>query len=200
LPWSILKDVEGVRSLDLTRPQMEAIENATYAEHSKATFSFKDPLWKKRKAGGYAFQGIFRGQLAGQGYWDSSRGQEGTHGLLTSQRGGKRAQEIASENAAADALTDLRHFFKDLGPEENHQLTHWQRKPFAKGSRLTLKPGAYLKHLEMLSTQNENSMFYLAGEHMSFKDAGTMNGAVRTAIAAAEVAVRVNQVKPTTTF
>jgi monoamine oxidase len=197
LPWSVLKDVEGLRNLELPKKQLAAIENASYAAHSKSVCSYKDPTWKKRVTGTFASQGVFRGQLLGQAYWDSSRGQAGSHGLATSQRGGKRSQEIAGESAAAETLQDLRRFFKDQGAEDNFHLTHWQRKPFAKGSRHHCPPGNYLKHLDMLTSQEEKSRFLFAGEHMSFRDAGTMNGAVKTAMAAADTAMKTSPVKTT---
>jgi monoamine oxidase len=198
LPWSILKDVEGLRNLELPKPQVEAIENAFYAKHAKSICSYKEPVWKHRKADSSAFQGNFRGQLLGQSYWDSSRGQTGTHGLLTSQSGGKKSQALTPELAATECLLDLRRFFKEQSPEENSHLTKWENKPFAKGSRHCSRPGTYLKHLEMLTVQDEKTGFFFAGEHMSFRDAGTMNGAVKTAVDAANEAMRRNHVKTVT--
>jgi monoamine oxidase len=198
LPWSILKNIEGIRELDLSPLQFEALSRAVYARHSKAIASFKDPVWRRKKAGTPPFQGVFRGQLAGQQYWDASRGQDGSHGLISSQRGGKEGHEVSAEVASADVVKDLQHFFKELGTPESFHLTNWQQKPFAKGSRLHHLPGTYLRHLEMLVQQNNKSNFYFAGEHMSFRDAGTMNGAVENAIAVAAQAMKATFTKATT--
>lgn len=188
LPWSLLKEVKGLRNIGLPQPQITAIEECGYASHTKSVLSFKEPAWKRKSSG--TAQGVFRGQLKGQSYWESSRGQPGAHGILSSQRGGKKAQGDLTDALTADALQDMRHFVKELGSPENAQSTDWRLKPFAKGSRLHCAPGSYLKYLEMLHSQTEKTGFYFAGEHMSFKDAGTMNGAVTTAIAAADLAMK----------
>ncbi|MGZ3798149.1 MAG: flavin monoamine oxidase family protein, partial [Pseudobdellovibrionaceae bacterium] len=188
LPLSILKEIDGIQSLDLGRKK-DIIMNVNYGTHSKVVCSFKDPLWKKQSSSHPSFQGVLRGQLLGQSYWDSSRGQTGTHGLLTSQRGGAAGQS-AGVTAAQETLEDLRHFYKDMAAEENSLLGNWSQKPFAKGSRLNLLPGTYLKYLEMLIENKDPEGFYIGGEHWSFAHSGTMNGAIETGVAAAEKALQ----------
>jgi monoamine oxidase len=188
LPWSILKDVDGIQNLDLGLSK-ELIAQANYATHSKVISSFKDPQWKKKSKTTTPFQGALRGQLIGQSYWDSSRGQSGTQGLLTSQRGGAKGLATGA-TAAQESLQDLRRFFKEAPAEDTFHISNWQQKPFAKGSRLNLLPGNYLKFLAAMIEDRPQTGFYLAGEHMSFLSAGTMNGAIETAHAAAEKAIK----------
>ncbi|WP_413290791.1 flavin monoamine oxidase family protein [Bdellovibrio sp. HCB337] len=188
MPWSMLKDVDGVQGLELGLKK-ELIAQATYGTHSKVISSFKDPVWRKKNKSPYAFQGSLRGQLLGQNYWDSSRGQPGNRGLLVSQRGGASGQSMGA-GAAQETLQDLRRFFKDAAAEEAAHMANWSQKPFAKGSRYNLLPGSYLKYLAALEEEVENESFYFAGEHMSFQYGGTMNGAIATGTAAAEKALQ----------
>jgi monoamine oxidase len=197
LPWSVLKDVKGIDELDLPAMQSASIQNTVYAGHGKVIASFKDAVWRHRKAGVPPFQGVFRGQLFGQDYWDSGRGQSGSHGILTSQRSiGKEG--LATDVASSQLAKDLQHFFKDFGTTENLQIADWQQRPFARGSRMHHGPGKYLRHLEMLSQASSPATFYFAGEHVSFRDAGTMNGAIETGIAAAARAMKGTFSKSTT--
>ncbi len=188
LPLSILKDVEGIQSVDLGLKR-DFIVNSNYGTQSKVICSFNEPPWSKKQKSSQIFQGVLRGQLLGQSYWDSSRGQAGSRRLLTSQRGGSTGQSTGVM-AAKQTLEDLHHFFKNGAEEESFQICNWSLKPFAKGSRLNLLPGTYLKYLEVLSEETPLESFFIAGEHWSFADSGTMNGAIETGIAAAERAMQ----------
>lgn len=188
LPFSILKEIDGIQSLDLGNKK-DFIANPSYGTHAKVVCSFKEPFWRKKTTTALAAQGVFRGQVLGQSYWESSRGQAGTHGLLTSQRGGSVGQ-ATGVNAAKQTLEDLQCFYKEPLAEENLLLSNWSQKPFAKGSRFNLLPGTYLKYLEMLLEEREAESFFIAGEHWSFAHSGTMNGAIESGVAAAEKALQ----------
>ncbi len=188
LPWSLLKDVDGIQNLKLGSAAGEIISKAVYATHAKVTSSFKEPFWRKKEKSFPASQGGFRGVLSGQSYWDSSRGQAGTHGLITSQRGGAAGLSTGA-GAGEETVKDLRRFFSEVSTIDAVQVTNWTSKPFAKGSRYNVGPGAYLKYLDFLSYENDQVKFYFAGEHLSFRDFGTMNGAIETAIVAAKKAM-----------
>jgi hypothetical protein len=54
---------------------------------------------------------------------------------------------------------------------------------------LNLLPGTYLKYLGTLLEESELESFYIGGEHWSFANSGTMNGAIETGVAAAEKAL-----------
>lgn len=188
LPLSVLKDIEGIQALELGLKK-DIIMGANYATHSKVVCTYREPQWKKKAKGLPAFQGVFRGQLLGQSYWDSSRGQQGTRGLLTSQRGGSVGQSTGA-NAPQETLQDLKNFYKDILGEESSEIINWYQKPFARGSRFNLMPGNYLKYLQAMNEEVENENFFLGGEHWSFADSGTMNGALDSGVAAAERALQ----------
>lgn len=188
VPFSVLKDVDGIQTLQLGLTR-ELIANANYATHSKVVSSFREPLWKKKAKNLPNFQGVFRGQLLGQSYWDSSRGQTGTRGLLTSQRGGNVGQSTGV-SAAQETLQDLRNFYKDAVAEENALVLNWSQKPYARGSRFNVGPGSYIKYLEAMMEENKHENFFIGGEHWSFTDSGTMNGAIESGVAAAEKALQ----------
>jgi len=184
LPFSVLKDIDGIQTLQLGLAK-ELIAEATYATHSKVISTFREPPWKKPSKNLPSFQGVFRGQLLGQSYWDSSRGQVGTRGLLSSQRGGSSGQSTGV-SGAQETVQDLKLFYKDIAAEESALVINWSQKPFARGSRYNIRPGSYLKYLEALSEEHEQEKFFIAGEHWSFDDSGTMNGAIESGITAAE--------------
>lgn len=188
LPFSVLKDIDGVQTLQLGKAR-EFIAGATYGTHSKVISTFREPPWKKKNKTTPNFQGVFRGQLLGQSYWDSSRGQEGTRGLLTSQRGGSVGQSTGV-SAVQETVQDLKNFYKDMTSEESALVVNWSQKPYAKGSRFNLAPGNYLKYLEALTEEGLQENFFLGGEHWNFADSGTMNGAIEAGIAAAEKALQ----------
>lgn len=188
LPFSILKDIDGIQTLQLGVTK-ELIADASYATHSKVISTFKEAPWKKPAKNTPKFQGVFRGQLLGQSYWDSSRGQNGTRGMLTSQRGGSIGQSTGV-SGAQDTVQDLKNFYKDIAAEESALVINWSQKPYAKGSRYNIPPGSYLKYLEALNEENKQENFYVGGEHWSFADSGTMNGAIESGVAAAEKALQ----------
>lgn len=188
LPFSILKEVDGIQTLELGLTR-ELIAGASYATHSKVISSFREPLWKKKAKNFPNFQGVFRGQLLGQSYWDSSRGQAGTRGLLTSQRGGSAGQSTGVAGPQ-ETLQDLRNFYKDAAAEESALVLNWSQKPYARGSRFNVNPGSYIKYLEAMTEENKQENFFIGGEHWSFADSGTMNGAIDSGVAAAEKALQ----------
>ncbi|MBK9321770.1 MAG: FAD-dependent oxidoreductase [Bdellovibrionaceae bacterium] len=191
LPWSLLKDVDGIQNLKLgSAAAGEVIAKASYATQAKVVSSFKEPFWRKKEKVLPSFQGIFRGDLGGQIYWDSSRGQAGTHGLLTSQRGGAAGIRTGA-SGGEETAKDLQKFFSEVPAAESTQVMNWTSKPFARGSRYNVGPGGYLKYLDLLSTENDQVRFYFAGEHISFRDFGTMNGAIETAVVAANKAMQI---------
>jgi monoamine oxidase len=137
--------------------------------------------------------------LPSQCYWETSRLQLGSSGILTNFLGGAAGREATSRQWQA-ALQDLDGLYKlpdaadakDYASNQydgNQAFFNWHHSPWAKGSYTCPKPGQYTTLMGSAQEPELNGRLFFAGEHCSIDWAGFMNGAVQSGNTAAQQVV-----------
>jgi monoamine oxidase len=176
-PFTKLRTVEGLDALELGADKLRAIRELGYGDNSKLMVSTRTRPWTTAQwpapsAGSFYTD---RAQLI----WETSRAQEGEHGILTNFLQGQQDREAA--------LADMRAALGAMSPESVAALDDtkmafmvWQRQPFALGSYSTVRVGQYTTLLEHCGTPSADGRIHFAGEHTSVDFMGFMNGAVES--------------------
>jgi monoamine oxidase len=199
LPFSTLRDINGIQSLNFTGIKKNLINEMTYATHTKGVIGFDKPFWRTKTAGVPANLGNFTGDFKTQKIWDSGRAQPGDQGLLTFSRAGQSGLE-AGANAFNETISDLKIIYSDIESRkiEESQLINWSQRSWSKGSMAYYKPGQFLKYRGVAGESEYNGRFLFAGEHASLRFPGTVQGALETGLLAAATS-RQWMLPPTTT-
>lgn len=176
-PFTKLRTVEGIDALELGDEQLRAIRELGYGDNSKLMVSTRSRPWTSARWPAPPV-GVFYTDRA-QLIWETSRGQEGEHGILTNFLQGQqdRAAALADMRAAVGAMS------ADSGAALDDSKTAfmiWARQPFALGSYSTPRVGQYTTLLEHTATPSEDGRIHFAGEHTSVDFMGFMNGAVES--------------------
>lgn len=190
LPFTILRQLD--LRVRLSETKRKAIKELGYGTNAKLIAGFSRRVWEEAGTTGYTFT-----DLPFQCCWETSRGQPGSHAILTNFAGGnlglhlddgetsKRAAEFAAQvdqiyPGTAAALTD------------KAVRQHWPTAPFARGSYTCYKPGQYTTLAASIAAPVGNLFF--AGEHTSEDFNGYMEGAAESGERAAkEVLARVGK-------
>ena len=195
LPFSTLREVDGWELLDLSAPKKRAIKSLAYGTNAKLMLNFKNPFWRSPHPGIPASLGsLYMADQGGQ-VWDTGRGQPGNGGLLTFFTGGQGGKEMTTA-ASQQLLQFLKHNYKS-GVEYREQpkkiLHSWAAEPLNKGSYAAWGPGDYGAFVGALGEPELQGRLLFAGEHVSTEYQGFMNGAVESAMAAAEYLIEVRR-------
>ncbi len=186
IPFSKLREVKGLQEIGFSSLKKDAILTQAYATHSKGVLGYADPFWRKKSGKTPGNVGNFTGDFVTQKFWDSTRGQDGTQGLMTFQRGGKSGAQTGG-NAAQVAVVDLGLFYTDMGSKEllSSQVVNWSQKPWVLGSMAYFKKGQYMRFKGVAGEAEYSGRFQFAGEHTSLRFAGTLHGAIESGLQAA---------------
>lgn len=186
LPLTRLRQVKGLERLRIGELKKEALQNQSYATHSKGLLIFDSPFWSKNQGTTPANLGNFTGDFTTQKIWDTGRTQEGRNGLLAYQRAGESGLNAGS-NAPQVALKDLGLFYKEMPPVDSDRqpLINWRNKIWSQGSMAYFKPGQYMRLKGVAGESEYNGHLQFAGEHTSLRFAGTLQGALESGVRAA---------------
>jgi monoamine oxidase len=180
IPFSVLRTIDGIARLPLSPVKMRAILETGYGTNSKITLGFGRRFWRGRGASIIT-------DLSSQSFWDSTRRQEGAHGILTGFLGGVEGARASEANVSA-AVSDLSEVFGGRQARdsfENGVVTNWTAKPFQRGSYLCLRPGQLTRCWGDNHVPELNHRLIFAGEHTDPAMVGYMEGALRSGIRAA---------------
>lgn len=189
LPFSALRNVKGIDSMDFSDVKKDSITALSYATHSKGVAGFSSPFWKTRRGTTAANLGNFTGDFTSQKIWDSSRGvQQGMtgpqEGLLSFQRGGTSGLKMDAQ-AIEELQKDLGLFYKEIPKPVTDQMVNWSQRKWVNGSMIFYKPGQYMKYRGAAGEAEYDGRFQFAGEHTSMRFAGTLQGALESGVKAA---------------
>jgi monoamine oxidase len=176
-PFTKLRSVEGLDGVGLGDEKLRAIRELGYGDNSKLMVSMRTRPWASAHWPAPT-AGVFYTDRA-QLIWETSRAQDGAHGILTNFLQGQQDR--------AAALADLRRGLGGMSPESAAALDEtkiafmaWARQPFALGSYSTTRVGQYTTLLEHTATPSDDGRIRFAGEHTSTDFMGFMNGAVES--------------------
>jgi monoamine oxidase len=191
VPLPVLREVEGIQNLNLSKPKKNAIMNLGYATNSKYSLGFKKRIWREK---GNNVPPNYGTVWSNNGYpevRDSSNNQPGQSGIILNYLSGKQGL-IIDRNLRKKTIEHLAKFYPQIGChlDGNEHLQHWSAEPYSKGSYPCPNP----RHYELMAgyeNQSElNSQLIFAGDAFSEDFGGYMNGAIQTGKIAAELAVR----------
>jgi len=186
IPFSTLRFVDGIDKLHFSRQKKDQIVHMTYGNHIKGTFGFATPFWHQKTGKIPANIGNFTGNFPSQKFWDSGRGQTGTQGLLTFQKGGLSDQSGSTE-FMAQAENDLNRFYPEIRDQmtDFNQLVDWRQKAWSLGSMAAYRPGEWTRYNGAAAEPEYQGHFVFAGEHVSVRHGGTLHGALESGFTAA---------------
>jgi monoamine oxidase len=180
LPFTMLRKVEIDPALweKLPPAQRQAIRELGYGTNAKLICGFDRRVWAEKGYTGATFS-----DLGYQSCWETSRGQAGTHGLLTNFLGGQAGVDLADGSEGDHAKKFVGQVDK-LFPGVTKAFTGeavrftWPTYPHTLGSYTCYKPGQYqaFAGAEGLATGG----LHFCGEHTSSNYSGFMNGGVES--------------------
>lgn len=188
LPFTMLRQVEGVKALALGRKKQEAIAHLGYGNNAKVMYGFTERWWRNPavKLPAPSNGSIFT-DLPLQCTWESSRGQAGERGILTNFLGGAGAKPFTTERF--DKFRDeLNRILPGISGKFDGQraLMNWPEYKFTRGSYTCPLVGQYTTLLKVTGEPELDGRLIFAGEHTSGEFSGFMNGAVQSGNRAAK--------------
>jgi monoamine oxidase len=193
LPFTKLREVKGLESLELDEVKMQAIKELGYGTNAKVYNGTTSRPWRSKEASGLPAisNGAFYSDLAFQDIWEMSRAQPGEAGLLTNYLGGK-----AGEGDEKAALEAFRSGVAKMAPKIAESFDpaatasfFWVRYPYTLGSYASAKPGQYTTLLDVAAEPALDGRVQFAGEHTSVDFLGYMNGGVESGNRASEALI-----------
>ena len=198
VPFTKLREVKGLESLDLGEEKMKCIQELGYGTNAKVINGTTSRVWRSDASGLPApSNGAFYADVGFQTLWEESRAQPGDAGIITDFLGGKAG--LAEENAA---LETFRTGVAKMSPKMAESLDKaaiafffWARYPFTLGSYASAKPGQYTTLLDVAAEPALDGKVQFAGEHTSVDFLGYMNGGVESGNRAAAALVETLELK-----
>lgn len=184
LPFSVLREVKGLDALELDPLKLAAIQTLGYGTNAKLMLGTTSPVWRKHSFTSAAkSDGTFYTDTPAQLFWDTSRGQKGTQGILTNFLGGKAGEEKKSRaiQQGREALAAMSPVLSQALKPEGELYFRWSTHPFARGSYTCPGPGQYTRLLEVAGAPELEGRLLFCGEHTSVESQGFMNGAIESA-------------------
>jgi len=177
IPFSVLRHVD-LAGVELPVVKRLAIATLGYGTHTKLVTGFTRRVWHDTNGNGSSVS-----DLPYQSSWEASRGQPGTHGILTNFTGGQQSLTLGEgtpDEHAAEFAGQLERIFP--GVKEAHTKLavrfRWVTAPSFLGSYACYKPGQYTT---IAGAEGEAvDGLHFAGEHTSLAFQGFMNGAVES--------------------
>ncbi|MGD9502877.1 MAG: flavin monoamine oxidase family protein [Methyloceanibacter sp.] len=192
LPFTKLRQVEGLKRLKLTPEKLNCIKGLSMGQSAKILQGTTSRVWRSADSGLPApSNGTFYSDLGFQNLWDSSRNQPGDAGLITDFLGVKPG--LTDEKSA---LAAFRADLPKMSPKMAESLDpaavasfFWGNYPFTLGSYASAGVGQYTTMLDVASEPALGGRVQFAGEQTSGDFIGFMNGGVESGNRAAAALV-----------
>lgn len=176
IPLTVMRKLD-LRGLQLTPAQRGTIENLGYGTNSKMMVGLNARPWVDLNVTAYTFT-----DLPFQCCWDTSRGQDGEHAILTNFTGGRQGLVVgegALQDRAREFLAQADRVFPGAAAAYNGKAVRqiWPRYEWTLGSYTCCRPGQYQRYMGTLEQPQGRLIF--AGEH-TVPENGFMNAAVES--------------------
>jgi monoamine oxidase len=198
IPFTMLRLVDGVKALALSKRKQETIAQLGYGNNSKVMYGFTERWWRNPAVKLPALSnGSVYTDLTLQCTWESSRGQTGESGILTNFLGGAAAVKRLTDTSFEKFRQELLLVFPGIGDkfDGKRALMSWPDYKFTRGSYSCPLVGQYTTLLQTAPTPELGGRLLFAGEHTSGDFAGFMNGAVQSGNRAAKEIIAPGKVK-----
>jgi monoamine oxidase len=186
LPFSLLRQVE----MNVTLPETlrRFIHEVGYGHNAKVMAGYRRRIWREQ-----GLRGLGYSEDSFQNSWDSSLLQPGETGVIIYYLGGNEGLTSNQGTAQARAEIYTRQLDKIIPGLLNEwngsaRRMHWPSYSLSKGSYACFRPGQYTEFIQHHVYREEESEaqsvavgnLFFAGEHLSDKFQGYMNGAAQT--------------------
>jgi monoamine oxidase len=181
VPFSVLREVEGIKELNLNPAKKRSIAELGYGTDSKLIMGFTEKFWRKQNGDVPPSCGTMFGDFPTQCFWETSRLQKGNHGILTALFGGEKGLN-PNPNILETTLGDLEKIYPGSSKlfDGKKSFVPWPKLPFAKGSYSTPTVGQYTSVMGVAGEDELKGRLLFAGEHCSVQKQGYMDGAVES--------------------
>ncbi|MEY2548940.1 MAG: monoamine oxidase [Verrucomicrobiota bacterium] len=176
IPFTVLRQLD--LRVKLPDAKRKAIRELGYGTNAKLITGFSRRVWEEAHSTGYTFT-----DLDFQCCWETSRGQPGSHAILTNFAGGNLGLHL-NDGDVQERAVGFASQVEKIYPGAAEAFTkkavrqHWPSVPFALGSYTCYKPGQYSTLSDFVATSVGNLFF--AGEHTSGEYNGYMEGAAES--------------------
>ena len=182
IPLTVMRKID-LRGLDLPTAQRETIMNQGYGTNSKMMVGLGARPWVSMNVTAYTFT-----DLPFQACWDTSRGQQGQHAILTNFSGGRQGLAVgqgALQDRAKEFVAQADQVFPGVAEAYMGKAVRqiWPTYEWTQGSYTCFRPGQYQRYFRALTEPAGNLIF--AGEH-TVDESGFMNAAVESGERAAQ--------------
>lgn len=187
IPFTMLRNVEGVSDLPISPEKKKSISTLGYGTNAKVMLGFTERWWRNPAAG---LPGESNGSIVTdlplQCLWETSRGQKGNSGILTNYIGGSPAKQFTNDrfDKIAEELNKIFPGIKGKA-DGKRAMMNWPEYKWVRGSYVCPLVGQYLT-LDAAATPELDGRLIFAGEHTSGDYSGYMNGAVESGNRAAK--------------
>lgn len=176
IPLTVMRRID-LRNLDLTTVQRDTIQGQSYGTNSKMMVGLSARPWVQMNVTAYTFT-----DLPFQACWETSRGQSGTHAILTNFTGGRQGLAIGEgplQDRAREFVTNADKVFPGTATAYTGKAVRqiWPSYEWTQGSYTCFRPGEYQRYFRAL-VQPQGRMIF-AGEH-TMDESGFMNSAVES--------------------
>jgi monoamine oxidase len=187
VPFSVLRDVEGINKLEFSPAKAKSISELGYGTDSKLMIGFKEKFWRKQNGDVAPSCGTIFGDFPTQCFWETSRLQKGSHGIITALFGGEKGLNPKT-NIIGATLQDFEKIYPGASSkvDGNKSFMQWPKLEYAKGSYSTPKVGQYTTIIGAAGEPELGGRMLFAGEHCSVQKQGYMEGAVESGNVVAE--------------
>ena len=183
LPFTKLREVKGLESLELGEEKLTCIRELGYGQNAKVMNGTTSRVWRSPNSGLPApSNGSFYSDLGFQVLYETSRAQPGEAGIITDYIGIK-----AGVTDAKSALDAFGAGLSKMSPKMAESLDpnavtsfFWGPYPYTLGSYASMKPGQYTTFTEVAAEPALDGRLQFAGEHTSVDWFGFMNAAVES--------------------
>jgi monoamine oxidase len=193
MPFSTLRGVEGVSRLHLSALKKKCIAELGYGINTKFMLGFTERLWRRSAQATPPSRANILTDALDQSFWETSKGQDGSAGILTNYLGGSRTRDgRAASDRLPTALAELDRLYPGLQSKHdgNVALFQWGSYKLSLGSYVSPKIGQYTSLWGSASAPELGGRLFFTGEHTSVEGAGFINGAVQSGNQVAEQILR----------
>jgi monoamine oxidase len=181
IPFTILRHVDGIDTLQLSDLKKRCIREMGYGNNVKTFCSFTRRVWRDQTAPHPANGSVFSDVATFQNVWETSRGQNGTRGIITNLLGGTRATSHQTSFTPA-YLKELDAVFPgtQAAYDGKSGSMNWPKVPTALASYSAPLVGQYTWIYSVSPESELDGRLLFAGEHTSSVSPGYMNGGVES--------------------
>lgn len=194
IPFTLLREVEGIKTLPISELKRECIRELGYGTNSKRMLGFTERSWR------HGFQspthripssnGSVYTDLSVQNLWETSRTQTGRSGILTVFLGGQSGANLNVSHPNAH-LVEIDRIFPGTRRlhDSHHAALNWSHFPWTQGSYACARLGQTTRFGGIAYQPELAGRLLFAGEHATAQFSGFMNGACSSGRVAAQTII-----------